>query len=103
MATDSQHDKTAMAEPPVDATTVAKPEEAHEKPPTPSLHSSHDADLEKQQPDDDMPPAEPVKSTTESVYPGQAQTVAITISLLLAVFLVALVRIPTLPMCDPPS
>ncbi|KAK5170658.1 uncharacterized protein LTR77_005247 [Saxophila tyrrhenica] len=99
----SSYDQKIEAEtavPPEDATThlnnpVATPEEAHERPVTSSSADSqhNDDDLEKQQqPDEDMPKAEQVQSTTESIYPGQAQTIAVVVSLMLAMFLVALDR-----------
>ena len=70
---------------------VPKPEEIHERPISSSSVDTGNADLEKQQVDDGMSPVEPVKSTTESVYPGGKQTAAVMTALILAIFLVALV------------
>lgn len=72
---------------------VAKPEEVHERPTSPSSSDlTDDVDLEKQQqPDGDMSPATPVKSEAESVYPGTAQTATVMLCICLTIFLVALV------------
>ena len=77
------------------STSVEKPEEVHERPlSSGSDVVSDDVDLEKQQqPDSDMPPAAPVKSEAESVYPGTAQTAAVMLCICLTIFLVALVRL----------
>ena len=71
--------------------TVPKPEEAHERPGSTSSHDSDEVDLEKQPTNDGTSPAERVQSSTESVYPGKAETAAVMVSLILAIFLVALV------------
>ena len=74
-------------------TSIAKPEEVHERPVSASSSDLSDhVDLEKQQqPDADMPPAAPVKSEAESVYPGAAQTALVMMCICLTIFLVALV------------
>ena len=71
--------------------SIAKTEEAHERPGSTSSNDSGDADLEKQAPDDGGP-VQPVQSTAESVYPGGKEVAAVMIALMLAIFLVALVR-----------
>ena len=75
------------------STSIAKPEEAHERPVSASSSDlSHRVDLEKQQqPDADMPPAAPVKSEAESVYPPTAQMALVMMCICLTIFLVALV------------
>lgn len=75
------------------ATAIPEAKEAHERPlSSGSSKDSGDVDLEKQQtPTDDMPPAEPVKSEAESVYPGTKQTAIVMLSICLVIFLVALV------------
>ena len=72
--------------------TILKSEESHERPR--SLSSNDTSDLEKQPADDGMSPAEAVQSNAESEYPNAKQTAAIMIALMLAIFLVALVRRP---------
>lgn len=52
-------------------------------------------DLEKQDHVDTMPPAQPIKSTTESIYPGGKERTFIIIALILSIFLVALVHLPS--------
>jgi hypothetical protein len=77
------------------STSVQKPEEVHERPTSSGSSDvvSDDVDLEKQkQADEDMPPAAPVQSEAESVYPGTAQTAAVMLCICLTIFLVALVR-----------
>lgn len=71
--------------------SVQKPEKAHERPGSTSSNDSGAADLEKQH-EDDGGPVRPVQSSTESVYPGGRETVAVMIALILTIFLVALVR-----------
>jgi hypothetical protein len=67
--------------------------ETSERPPTSySSHGSENIDEEKQAAIDDMAAAKPVQSSTESIYPGRGQTVAVMVSLVLAIFLVALVN-----------
>ena len=76
------------------STSIAKPEEVHERPVSASSSDlSDNVDLEKQQqqPDADMPPVAPVKSEAESVYPGTAQTALVMLSICMTIFLVALV------------
>lgn len=70
--------------------SIAKPEEAHERPGSASSISSADHDLEKQQ-EGDGGPVQPVQSTAESVYPPAKETAMVMIALILAIFLVALV------------
>ena len=76
---------------PVDE-TVVKPVEAHEKPSSLSSHDSGDVDLEKQPQDSGMASAEQVQSNAESIYPGGAAVAAVMASLILAIFLIALVN-----------
>ena len=71
---------------------ITEPEETHTKPRSSSSNDSHDVDLEKQQVDDGMSPAVPVKSEAESVYPGGKQTALVMLSICLTIFLVALVQ-----------
>ena len=70
---------------------ISEPEEAHEKPRSVSSNDSVDADLEKQQAEDEMPPAEPIQSNADSIYPGTKQTAIVMLCLCLTIFLVALV------------
>ena len=97
MAADDYTPETAAAVPventaaPLDK-TITKPEGVHEKRPVSgSSHDSEDVDLEKQQAQDDMETAAPVKSEAESVYPPAKQTAAVMLSICLTIFLVALV------------
>ena len=71
--------------------SIAKPEEAHERPGSTSSIESTDHDLEKQQ-ESDGGPVQPVQSTAESIYPSGKETAAVMTALILAIFLVALVR-----------
>lgn len=71
--------------------SITKPEEVHERPGSTSSTSSAEHDLEKQK-EDDGGPVQPVQSTAESVYPSGKETAAVMIALVLAIFLVALVR-----------
>ena len=66
-------------------------EEAQERPTTSSSKESNEIDAEKQAASDAMPPVEPVQSTAESIYPSQSQTIAVMVSLMLAVFIIAFV------------
>ena len=80
------------------STSIAKPEEVHERPVSASSSDlSHHVDLEKlQQPEADMPPAAPVMSEAESVYPPAAQMALVMMCICLTIFLVALVcNVPT--------
>lgn len=73
-------------------TPIATPEEALEKPGSLSSHDSDRNDVDARQPDEDMPPAKPVQSSTESIYPPGRTVAFVMIALLLAMFLNALDR-----------
>ena len=74
---------------------IAKPEEAHERSNSLSSLDTGNVDLEKdleKQPEvDGTIPAQRVQSSTESIYRGKAETAAIMLALVLAIFLLALV------------
>ncbi len=97
MSSPQEVDTTKVA-PPEEATThivdtITRPQEIHERPLSSSSLDSTNDDIEKRPlPDDDMSRAQQMQSTTESIYPPKAQRIAVMISLMLAMFLVALVR-----------
>lgn len=77
------------------ASTIMKPGDVHEKP---ISVTSMDVDVEKQPPETgEARPSGPARSTSEIVYPPFKQMVPIMVAIMLAAFLIALVRATVAP------